>query len=158
MIFFVLQIVLISAAVILVPGSLLLPGTGIRWVYLIIFFFIGTMGYFTVQHISQVYLFALLTSRQQLNMGILYFLSQGIAGMAGGTFGGMLADLMEEGVGLSVAMSHRLIFLIAGGLALAGLLLVRSWKESDAWSFRGAFADIAGEMLKKGFLWGRAPR
>jgi MFS family permease len=158
MLFFLSQIVLVALAVILVPGQLLLPRGLLFWTYVILFFFIGTMGYFTVQHISQVYLFGALSSRQQLNMGILYFLGQGIAGMAGGTFGGLLADLLEGGLGLRVAVSHRLVFLVAGLLALTGLFLVRSWRELDAWSFRGALADLGREMLKKGFFWGRAPR
>jgi predicted MFS family arabinose efflux permease len=158
MLFFVVQMLLVAFAVAVVPAGPAAAFVPLLWIYLLLLFFTGTMGYFAIQHVSQVYLFGLLSSRQQLNIGILYFLAQGIAGLAGGTLGGMLADLLEAGLGLPVTMSHRIIFACAGLLSAAGLLLVRGWKEPRAWSFTGALHDVAGEMLVRGFWWGRAPR
>ncbi len=156
--FFVLQILLVAVAVVLMPTVFAANRPLFLGIYLSLLFFAGTMGYFTIQHIAQVYLFGILSSRQQLNIGILYFLAQGIAGMAGGALGGMLADLLEAAAGLDAALSHRIIFGLAGLLSLIGLSLVRNWREPKAWSFRGSLRDVAGEMFRKGLWWGRAPR
>ena len=119
----------------------LAPGFAI--VLLALIFFVFMFGSIGAESASQNYFYALLTPREQLNMGIVYFLTLGVGGTIGGVIGGTALDtlyaLVPDGGPQSV---HRIYYLaLAAGTILVFLLYARL-ERLGARSFRGTLGVI----------------
>ncbi len=112
-------------------------------VLLSLLFFVFMFGSIGAESSSQNYFYALLTPREQLNMGIVYFLTLGVGGTIGGVMGGSALDLLyalaPEGGAQGV---HRIYYLaLAAGTAIVFLLYSRL-ERLGARSFRGTLGVI----------------
>ncbi len=105
-------------------------------------FFFATMGLTGGENSAQVYFFGLVDPRDQLNLGILYFLTLGVGGSLGALFGGVLLDLMPV-IGIEgPAAGFRVFFSLMIVLLAAAFLLNSRLERRGARSFRDAFGVI----------------
>lgn len=65
-------------------------------VFLSAVFFLGTMGFAGGETSAQVYFFGLVDGKDQLNLGVLYFLTLGFGGTVGSLLGGVFLDLLQQ--------------------------------------------------------------
>lgn len=117
------------------------PGATVLLLALVFFVFMfGSIG---AESSSQNYFYALLTPREQLNMGIVYFLTLGVGGTIGGLIGGTALDALYA-LGLDGgARSVYRIYLIALAIGTAVVVILYARLERlGAHSFRGTLGVI----------------
>jgi len=103
----------------IIPLAMSIPFSGAALiVYLSVLFFFNQIGIIGGQITAQNYFFGIITQREHLNMGIIYNLLMGIAGIAGSLLGGLLLDLLKPL--LPVAAVYRIYF----GIPLAAMLFI----------------------------------
>ncbi|TVQ35606.1 MAG: MFS transporter [Spirochaetaceae bacterium] len=85
-------------------------------------FFLATMGYTGGEYCAQTYFFSLISPKDRLNLGIVFFMTLGVGGSIGSLLGGVILDALA-GIGIeSVTARFRLLF---GLLAAVALLCIR---------------------------------
>lgn len=124
----------------LIPAVIAPPLTGTALVvFLSVLFFFATMGFTGGENSAQVYFFGLVDPRDQLNLGILYFLTLGVGGSAGALLGGGLLDALPALGVPAGAPAFRVFFtLMAAALALVFVFNSRLQRRG-ARPFRDAF-------------------
>ena len=78
-------------------------------------FFVGTMGFAGGETSAQVYFFGLVDGKDQLNLGVLYFLTLGFGGTVGSLLGGVFLELLQQHGPTSALGPFRIFF---GAMAL----------------------------------------
>ena len=73
-------------------------------------FFLGTMGFAGGETSAQVYFFGLVDSKDQLNLGVLYFLTLGFGGTVGSLLGGVFLDMLQQHGPTSTLGPFRIFF------------------------------------------------
>jgi hypothetical protein len=127
----------------LIPLILALPVTGFSLILYLgaafFFLYLGTAG---AENTAQSYLFGLVRSEDQLNLGMFYYLVMGVAGTAGSLFGGVILDFFDAvNFGLGTG-GFRFLFSL-NGLILAGAVFAMSRLERlGAYTFKGALNVI----------------
>jgi hypothetical protein len=131
------------AAVVLVPSLLSPPFVGLAAFALLGFiFFAFHLGSFGAENAAQNYFYALLTPADQLNLGILYFLTLGLGGSVGSFVGGLAIDALSAVPGADPAFVFRWFFLVLLVLLALCTLAVSRLQRLGAYSFRGALGVI----------------
>jgi len=105
--------------------------------YLSFLFFILNFGWLGAEGIMQTYFMGLVPSEQMMDMGILYYLGFGIAGVGGSLLGGMLLDAVSAISG-SPAISFKVLFGVLIAVSILALFLMRRLVPLGALPFRGA--------------------
>ena len=78
-------------------------------------FFLNTLGLSGVEYCAQVYFFGLVSPKERLNLGVVYFLTLGLGGSIGVAVGGAVLQAMQETLTLPAEQIFSLFF---GGLSL----------------------------------------
>ncbi len=99
-------------------------------------FFLFSMGYSGANNAAQTYFFSIISSREQLNLGILYQLVAGISGAVGSLTGGALLEKLQRIPGLDQTEVFRVFFGLIAALSVMALLLVSSLENIGAYSIR----------------------
>jgi MFS family permease len=116
----IFSLILSSSLIVWMPNL----GGVVLWIYLSLLFFWSMMGLNGIINTNQTYFFSMITAQQQLNIGILFFLCTGFAGVAGSTIAGTTLDVLQ--ISMSVSDSHRILFAsITVGLIAAFFLASR---------------------------------
>ncbi len=105
-------------------------------------FFFATMGLTGAENSAQVYFFGLVDPRDQLNLGILYFLTLGVGGSLGSLFGGVLLDVLPAVGIVRPAAVFRVFFSLMVGLLFVALFLNSRLERRGARSFLNTFGII----------------
>ncbi len=141
--------VLTFTALLIVLTPQTLPTT-VHLVLLAVIFFFHLMGGTGLLNAGQVYFFAAIAEEERLNLGVIYFLSQGLAGGVGSLLGGTLLQGLErlegglEGFlrGMGEAGVFRIYFGLIAFILLLLLFLLRFVPRLGAYRVRSALAVI----------------
>jgi len=105
--------------------------------YLTFLFFMLNFGWNGAEGIMQTYFMGLVPAEQMTDMGILYFLGFGIAGVGGSLLSGMLLDAATAISG-SPAISFRILFFVLAAITGLALYHMRKLVRLDAMPLMGA--------------------
>ncbi|MDR2403740.1 MAG: MFS transporter [Spirochaetaceae bacterium] len=105
--------------------------------YLTFLFFILNFGFLGAEGIAQTYFLALIPQELMLDMGILYFFVFGVAGAGGSFLAGLFLDAFA-GLGFSVFVSYKILYIVLIGITVAVLVLQRKLIPLGSLPFRGA--------------------
>ena len=114
----------------------------LQFVFAGLVFFLSYMGTNGILNTSQNYFFALIKPQERLNLGILYFLTIGIAGVIGSLAGGTGLEYLEAAFNRSPVNAFRIFFGIILILFILSSILILRLKSIGAYSVRDAFAII----------------
>lgn len=103
-------------------------------------FLLGTMGFAGTENSSQAYFFGVTRREDQLNLGVVFFLTLGIGGTIGSFAGGFILDGL--GTVMPVAWAYRTLFGLAGGLVVTASFRVSRLASLGAETFRGTVGII----------------
>jgi hypothetical protein len=105
-----------------------------------IVFFLGTLGYSGNENASQAYFFGVSDRGDQLNLGIVFFLTLGIGGAIGSFLGGFfldgLATIME------IVWAFRVLWIVTAGAVGGAFLVAGRLAPLGAETFRGTLEVI----------------
>jgi hypothetical protein len=101
---------------------------------LFFFFNFGSIGQ---ENASQTYFYASIKTEDQLDFGLLYFLTFGVGGTLGSLAGGLLLDGLYS-FGLSITSAFRVFYILLSIFSLAVLFLMRRLESFGAYSVRNA--------------------
>lgn len=119
-----------------------LPSPVLLWVFAGGLFFLFSMGSSGAANAAQTYFFSIASSKDNLNLGILYQLVAGVSGAAGAVSGGAVLEVLQRTAGQNDAAPFRLFFGIAAALFVVTLLLVSSLENIGAFSLRDSLGII----------------
>ncbi len=125
----------------LIPLSLSLPLAGSALiVYLAVLFFMNQIGIIGGQITAQNYIFGIITQKEHLNMGIIYNLLTGIAGIIGSLLGGILLDVLKTV--LPAAAVYRIFFSIPLAASFFILVGMTRLESAGGYSIMNALSII----------------
>ncbi|MCL2758951.1 MAG: MFS transporter [Treponema sp.] len=110
--------------VIVLPYSAMENVSGII-LFMVFLFFMLSFGFLGSEGIAQTYFLGLIPQEKMMDMGILYFLTLGMAGAIGTNLAGLLIDLLLF-MGLSPFVAFKVLFILM--FILAGIALSRNKK------------------------------
>jgi MFS family permease len=119
-----------------------LPSPVLLWIFSSGIFFLFSMGSSGSANAAQTYFFSITSSRENLNLGILYQLVTGVAGAAGSLAGGTFLSWLERITGWGATDVFRLFFGFIAVLSVVTLLLVSGLENIGAYSIRDSFGII----------------
>ena len=125
--------------IVLTPQTL--PATSLL-ILLAFIFFLHSMGGTGLLNAGQIYFFAAIAEEERLNLGIIYYLSQGLAGGIGSLLGGALIQGLQGFEGLEEAGVFRIYFGMIAFILLILLFLMRIVPRLGAYRVRNALAVI----------------
>jgi len=105
--------------------------------FLTFLFFVMNFGWLGTEGVMQTYFIGMVPTEKMMDMGILYFLGFGIAGVAGSLLGGIFLDTAAAITG-SVILSFKILYAILVVIAVAILILMRNLVSLGALPFWGA--------------------
>ena len=105
--------------------------------FLTFLFFMLNFGWLGAEGIMQTYYMGLVPAKQMTDMGILYFLGFGIAGVGGSLLGGILLDAVTAISG-SAGISFRILFFVLAIITGLALYHMRKLVQLGAMPFMGA--------------------
>lgn len=103
-------------------------------------FLLGTMGFAGNENSSQAYFFGITQREDQLNLGIVFFLTLGIGGTIGSFAGGFVLDGLSTF--LPVAWAYRLLFGVTAVVIAVAFLRASRLASLGAETFRGTLEVI----------------
>jgi len=126
-----------------IPLILALPLSGINLILFLggsfFFLYLGTAG---AENTAQNYLFGLVRSEDQLNLGIFYYLVMGAAGTLGSVLAGFVLDIFTA-VGLDTgAGGFRFLFSLTFFVLCVALIFMVRLERLGAYSFKGALSVL----------------
>ncbi len=119
-----------------------LPSMILMWLFGAGIFFLFTLGTSGGGNAAQAYFFSIVSSRENLNMGILYQLVAGVAGAAGALAGGAMLDGLSLVNGWTSTTVFRVFFGTVGALCVLCLALVSLLKNVGSYSIRDTMGII----------------
>ncbi len=111
-----------------------IPSAVALWVFAGSLFFLFSMGSSGASNAAQTYFFSVASSKDSLNLGIIYQIVAGASGAAGAVAGGAVLELLQKTAGADAAPAFRIFFGIAAALCIGTLLLVSSLENIGAYS------------------------
>ena len=125
------------------PAFMPRGGTAFGWIIVTVMFFIGTMGAGGVDMGSQAYFFQMIDSKNQINLGIIYYIIMGVTGAVASVIGGYILDLIQtaRGGGPPIKSFHTFYQITL----MASLLPLFFWariERQGAHTLRGAIAML----------------
>ncbi|MDR1949007.1 MAG: MFS transporter, partial [Spirochaetaceae bacterium] len=105
--------------------------------YLTFLFFILNFGFLGAEGIAQTYFLALIPQELMLDMGILYFFVFGVAGAGGSFLAGLFLDAVT-GLGVSMFMSYKILYVVLIIITVVVLALQRKLIPLGSLPFKGA--------------------
>ncbi len=111
-------------------------------------FFFTSFGSTGGENASQVYFYGMIKPEEQLNLGILYFVTMGVGGAIGSYSGGLLLEGLQNFGGLEIVWSYRVFFglltlLLAGTVvAMGGLRRLGSQTVTGALGVMFSLRDL----------------
>jgi hypothetical protein len=111
-------------------------------------FFLTSFGSTGGENASQVYFYGMIRPEEQLNLGILYFVTMGLGGAIGSYSGGLLLELLQAVGGLDIVSAFRIFFglliaiLVVTVLAMGGLKRLGSTTVSGALGVMFSLRDL----------------
>ncbi len=117
-----------------------LPRGAAVWLFAAALFLFNNMGQFGILNASQTYFLAAIRREQRLNLGVIYYMTLGVAGGIGSLAGGAL--LAWLGSLLSTAAAFRLYFGLCSALFLGLLAFITRLENLGAYSLGDALGMI----------------
>jgi MFS family permease len=99
-------------------------------------FFLFSMGSTGANNAAQTYFFSITSSRENLNLGIIYQIVAGISGAVGALAGGALLERLQGNPGWNAVEVFRVFFGLIAALSIMALVLVSSLENIGAYSIR----------------------
>ena len=110
-------------------------------IFLSFLFFMLNFGFFGSEGIAQTYFMALVPAKKMLDMGILYFMIFGAAGVCGLFLSGLFLDFLSL-LGISPFISFRIFFAAMIALTTIALVKQKGLQSLGSYSFKGALEVI----------------
>jgi HEAT repeat protein/predicted MFS family arabinose efflux permease len=117
----------------------LAPGVGV-WLFAAALFLFNNMGQFGILNASQTYFLAAIRREDRLNLGVIYYMTLGVAGGIGSLAGGALLDAV--GTHFVPASAFRLYFGLCAAVFLALLVFVTRLENLGAYPLADALGMI----------------
>lgn len=117
----------------LIPG--LLPAgfvTANVFILIALMFFLFQFGSRGAINGCQTYFYSLISQRDQVNLGILYFFIMGITGALGSITGGWYLDILRHFIQSNAVLVYRIFFSTILGLLLVGIVLLKNLESKGA--------------------------
>ncbi|WP_455382118.1 hypothetical protein [Salinispira pacifica] len=86
------------------------PMVVLAWLALL--FFLTSFGSTGGENASQVYFYGMIRPEEQLNLGILYFVTMGLGGAVGSYSGGLLLEILQGAAGMDPVARFRIFFIV----------------------------------------------
>ncbi len=112
------------------------------WIFLIIIFFVSTMGGAGFDTSSQAYFFQITGKRDKVNLGILYFLIMGTGGSLGSFCGGIFLDVLRIYFTENVIGVFRIFFITASAATFFSIILLLFLEQLGAETLRSALSYL----------------
>lgn len=112
------------------------------WVFLTLLFFLSTMGLNGADNTTQAYFYSIITPKQQLNFGVLFYLTAGISSTLGGVLAGVLLDWLQGPKNMEHLQSHRILFGILILLLFIAMFFISRMEKLGAMSLKGSLEVI----------------
>jgi predicted MFS family arabinose efflux permease len=133
------------SALVLIPMVVSPPlsGTWPIWVFACSILLFFNLGQFGTMNAGQTYFLAAINPEDRLDMGVIFYMTLGVAGAAGSVFGGVILQSLE--VWLTGSDQSRVFQIYFGVVALMSfvvLLFVNSMENLGAYPIRDAMAAI----------------
>jgi MFS family permease len=135
---------MVAATIGLVPliASPPLPSPFLWWLLAAGVFFLFSLGASGAGNAAQTYFFSIVSSRENLNLGILYQIVAGVSGAAGALAGGAFLEWLQKITSWHPAELYRLFFAFVVALSTATFLLVSSLENIGSCSIRDSIGII----------------
>ncbi|RKX90156.1 MAG: hypothetical protein DRP59_10105 [Spirochaetes bacterium] len=117
----------------LIPG--LLPAgfvTANLFVLIALMFFLFQFGTKGAINGSQTYFYSIISQRDQVNLGIIYFFIMGITGALGSNAGGWYLDALRHFIPGNSVLVYRIFFSTILGFLLIGIVLLKNLESKGA--------------------------
>jgi MFS family permease len=119
------------------------PGmeAGVRvWLFAAALFLFNNMGQFGILNASQTYFLAAIRREDRLNLGVIYYMTLGVAGGIGSLVGGALLDAVA--LRFAPSPSYRLYFGLCAAIFLALLVFITRLENLGAYPLADALGMI----------------
>jgi hypothetical protein len=118
-------------------------GAGAVWIFACSVMLFFNLGQFGIMNAGQTYFLGAIKPEDRLDLGVIFFMTLGVAGAAGSVFGGMALESLE--VRLESADQIRVFQIYFGAIAvlsLVVLLFINTMENLGAYPIRDAMAAI----------------
>jgi MFS family permease len=128
----------------LIPMIFSPPFASAAWLlaFAALIFFFQNMGQFGILNAAQTYFFGVIRPEERLNLGVVFFLAQGLSGGVGSLLGGILLQRFADVFPGDTAAGFKLYFTVVAGLLLLVLFLITTLANLGAYPIRDALAVI----------------
>ena len=116
-----------------------LAGVGV-WLFAAALFLFNNMGQFGILNASQTYFLAAIRREQRLNLGVIYYMTLGVAGGIGSLAGGALLDAL--GTRFAAPAAFRLYFGLCAAIFLGLLAFITRLENLGAYPLADALGMI----------------
>jgi len=113
-----------------------------RFVFPPAVFFLYVMGHLGVLTSNLVYFYTVAAAENRLNLGIVASLSGGVAGLLGGTLGGLFLSALKRQHPLGSSLPFSIYFGVAGVVMIVALVQIFRMSDAGAPSMRQSLAMI----------------
>ena len=103
-------------------------------------FFLTSFGSTGGENASQQYFYAMIQPGEQLNLGILYFVTMGFGGAVGSTAGGVVLEALQSAGGLDIRMAFRIFFALLIVILLIVIAMMSGLKRLGSSSVSNALS------------------
>jgi MFS family permease len=114
-------------------------GVGV-WLFAAALFLFNNMGQFGILNASQTYFLAAIRREERLNLGVIYYMTLGVAGGIGSLLGGAILDWL--GTFFPAALSFRVYFGLCAGIFLVLLAFITRLENLGAYPLADALGMI----------------
>jgi len=114
-------------------------GVGV-WLFAAALFLFNNMGQFGILNASQTYFLAAIRREERLNLGVIYYMTLGVAGGIGSLLGGAILDWL--GTFFPAALSFRVYFGLCAAIFLVLLAFITRLENLGAYSLADALGMI----------------
>ena len=137
--YFVFTSILTITLLAIVLSPALASGVGV-WLFAAALFLFNNMGQFGMLNASQTYFLAAIRREERLNLGVVYYMTLGVAGGIGSLAGGALLDAL--GARFAPATAFRLYFGLCVGIFLVLLGFITRLENLGAYPLGDALGMI----------------
>ncbi len=124
---------------ILSPGGM--SGKAI-WIFASAIFFFHSMGHFGILNAGQTYFLTAIKPEERLNLGVIFYLTQGLAGGIGSTLGGAVLQALQGLYPAGEADVFRIYFGSIACLFIIILFLINNMASIGAYSIKDTLSVI----------------
>jgi Na+/melibiose symporter-like transporter len=111
-------------------------------VFAALIFFFQSMGQFGILNAAQTYFFGVIRPDERLDLGVVFFLAQGLSGGIGSFVGGILLERFVGFYPAEAAGGFKLYFTVTAGFTVIVLFLITTLENLGAYPIRDALGVI----------------